>query len=88
MKKRQKGSDWLLPGKIDVGFLVLVLVLLTIGLLMLFSASYAYCYAQFNNSYHFILRQALFAVIGVVAAIAGAIAYILNFGKRVDRISE
>ena len=31
---------------------------------------------------------AIFAVIGVVAAIAGAIAYILNFGKRVDRISE
>lgn len=30
----------------------------------------------------------LFAVIGAIAAIAGAIAYILNFGKRVDRISE
>ena len=30
----------------------------------------------------------IFAVIGAIAAIAGAIAYILNFGKRVDRIYE
>lgn len=31
---------------------------------------------------------AIFAVIGAIAAIAGTIAYILNFGKRVARISE
>ena len=30
----------------------------------------------------------IFAVIGAVAAIAGAVAYILNFGRRDDRISE
>lgn len=53
-------------GKLDIGFFSLVFILLAIGLVMLFSASYAYCYAQFNNSYHFILRQAFFAVIGVV----------------------
>ena len=32
---------------------------------MLFSASYAYSYAYFGNSYKFISRQAIFAVIGV-----------------------
>ncbi|MBE6781585.1 MAG: cell division protein FtsW [Ruminococcaceae bacterium] len=32
---------------------------------MLFSASYAYSYTYFGNSYRFILRQAIFAVIGV-----------------------
>jgi cell division protein FtsW len=32
---------------------------------MLFSASYAYSYAYFDNSYKFILRQSIFAVIGV-----------------------
>ena len=53
-------------GKMDLGFFSLVLLLLAIGLVMLFSASYAYSYAQFNNSYHFIIRQAIFAVIGVI----------------------
>lgn len=66
MKKTSKVSEWILPGKLDVGFLVLVLILLTVGLLMLFSASYPYAEAYFNNSYHFILRQAIFAVVGIV----------------------
>ncbi len=55
------------PGKIDITFLSLVLLLLTIGLIMLFSASYAYSYTYYGNSYRFIVRQAAFAVIGVVA---------------------
>ncbi|MBR2044321.1 MAG: putative lipid II flippase FtsW [Clostridia bacterium] len=53
-----------------MGFLSLVLILLSVGLVMLFSASYAYCHARFNDSYHFILRQAIFAVIGVVLMMA------------------
>lgn len=52
-------------GKMDFTFLSLVLILLTIGLVMLFSASYAYSYSRFGNSYKFITRQAIFAVIGV-----------------------
>lgn len=36
---------------------------------MLFSASYAYAYYYFNNSFHFIQRQAIFAVLGVGAMI-------------------
>ncbi len=62
-------------GKLDIGFLSLVLILLSIGLVMLFSASYAYCYAQFGDSYKFIIRQAIFAVIGVV---------IMLFLSRID----
>lgn len=54
-------------GKIDITFLAFVLILLTVGLVMLFSASYAYSYAYYNNSYKFITRQALFAVVGVIA---------------------
>ncbi len=53
-------------GKIDIVFLSLVLVLLTVGLVMLFSASYAYSYTYYGNSYRFIVRQAGFAVIGVI----------------------
>ncbi len=53
-------------GKIDITFLSFVLILMTIGLVMLFSASYAYSYEYYGNSYKFISRQALFAVVGVI----------------------
>ena len=65
--KNKKGKLSNSPGKIDITFLSLVLLLLTIGLIMLFSASYAYSYTYYGNSYRFIVRQAAFAVIGVVA---------------------
>ncbi len=47
-----------------------VMILLTVGLVMLFSASYAFAYYNYGNSYKFIVRQAEFAVIGVVIMIA------------------
>ncbi|MCI8648531.1 MAG: putative lipid II flippase FtsW [Anaerotruncus sp.] len=47
-------------------FLVLVLTLVFIGLIMLFSASYAYAYYNKGDSFHYIKRQLLFAVAGVV----------------------
>lgn len=52
-------------GKVDIVFLSLVLVLLTVGLVMLFSSSYPYSYTYYGNSYFFIVRQAIFAVVGV-----------------------
>lgn len=66
-KKRNKSFSLKQQGKIDITFLSLVLILMTIGLVMLFSASYAYSYTYFGNSYHFIFRQSIFAVIGVAA---------------------
>ena len=63
--KRKKSKFWQ-EGKLDITFLSFVLILLTIGLVMLFSASYAYSYQYYNNSYKFILRQFIFAVLGVV----------------------
>ena len=50
----------------DASFLIIVLILLTFGLIMLFSASYAYALYLYNDSFHFIKRQALFAIVGVV----------------------
>lgn len=64
-KKTKKESSFWQEGKLDVTFLSFVLILLSIGLIMLFSASYAYSYTYFGNSYRFILRQAIFAAIGV-----------------------
>ncbi len=67
MAEKKKARSVLLwqEGKMDITFLSLVLILLSIGLVMLFSASYAYSYTYFGNSYRFITRQAIFAVIGV-----------------------
>lgn len=53
---------------IDAPFTVLVLLLLVIGLVALFSASYTDAYYNMDgNSYHYIIRQGLFAVVGIVA---------------------
>ena len=65
MSEKKKSFSFFNKGKIDIAFLSFVLILLSIGLVMLFSASYAYSYTYFGNSYRFILRQAIFAVIGV-----------------------
>lgn len=54
-------------GRFDMPFLVLVLALLGIGLVMLFSSSYASSYYYMENSYYYILRQLIFAVMGVAA---------------------
>ncbi len=62
--KNKKNSYWQ-SGKIDITFLSLVLILLTIGLVMLFSASYAYSYENYGNSYKFIIRQSIFAALGI-----------------------
>ncbi len=69
VKKRKTKSSLVQQGKMDITFFGLVAVLLTVGLVMLFSASYAYSYAYFGNSYRFISRQAIFAVVGFVLMI-------------------
>lgn len=66
--------------KIDSTFSGLVLVLLAIGLISLCSASYVVSYYQFENSWHFIIRQLIFAIIGVVAMfVVGNIDYKILF---------
>lgn len=54
-------------GKMDLTFFSLVIIILTIGLVMLFSASYAYAYARYDDSYLFISKQFILAVVGVIA---------------------
>lgn len=68
-------------GKIDITFLILIFVILSFGLIMLFSSSYAYAYYYFNDSFHFIKKQAVFAIAGVSAMIL--ISYInYNYIKK------
>ncbi len=65
LKRKKSNNEFWLKGKMDFGFLTLIFVLLTTGLLMLFSSSYAFALVEEGDSYHYIKRQLLFAVVGV-----------------------
>ena len=54
----------------DMPFFILVVSILAVGLVCLFSASFAYSYYQHGDSYHYISRQLLFAVLGLIGMIA------------------
>jgi cell division protein FtsW len=65
--KHTKKKKQLFKGGFDLPFLVLVVILLLLGLVMLFSASYAVAYYYHNgDSFYYIKRQAVWAVLGVV----------------------
>lgn len=69
-KKRKKFRVFSARAGMDLPFFFLVMTLLVIGLVMLFSASYASASYYQHDSYFFIKRQLIFAVIGVAAMIA------------------
>ena len=55
---------------VDLTFLVMVMLLLVFGLVMMFSASYAQGYYREGNSYHYIVRQLVWAALGLLAMFA------------------
>lgn len=66
--KPSKNSSRPKQGRIDMFYLVFILILLIVGLVMLFSASYVYSYYyEKGDSFWYIRRQAIFAVLGVIA---------------------
>ncbi|MDP4152653.1 MAG: putative lipid II flippase FtsW [Bacillota bacterium] len=52
---------------IDLPFLIIVIVLLFAGLIVMFSASHANAYYRYGDSYYFIKKQFVFALVGIVA---------------------
>ena len=46
--------------------LIATLILVAIGLVMVYSSSHIWAEAKFNDSFYYIKRQALFAVVGLV----------------------
>ena len=64
-------------GKIDLTFLILVLIILTIGLIMLFSASYVDALYREGDSFFYIKKQLIFAVVGVIAMLF--IGYVVDY---------
>lgn len=59
-------------GSYDWGLVTVVVSLLALGLVMVFSASYAQGVVGFENPYYFIMRQVIWATIGVVTLLVAA----------------
>ena len=55
-----------LRGGMDIPLLVITLILVCFGLVMVFSASYADALNRRGDSYYYIKRQAIFAVLGIL----------------------
>lgn len=68
-KKKKKTKFFDIGLGLDMPFCLLVLVLLTIGIIMMFSASYPIAYAETGDSYYYLKRQIIFALIGIAAMI-------------------
>ncbi len=70
IKKRKKPFFYAAAG-FDVPFLIILLAILVVGLISLYSAGYAYAFYHYEgDSMYFIKKQALFALIGLVALFA------------------
>ncbi len=68
-KKKKKFKFFDIGLGLDMPFCLLVLVLLTVGIIMMFSASYPIAYAETGDSYYYLKRQVIFAVLGIGAMI-------------------
>lgn len=66
VKKRNRSNTLAKDRSMDTAFLLIVLVLLAFGLIMVFSASYAYALNYEGDSFYYIKRQGLYAVLGVI----------------------
>lgn len=55
---------------IDIPFIIIMLALLIIGITMMFSASYPVAFYEIGDSYYYLKRQLIFAVIGLVIMFA------------------
>ena len=69
--KRKKHFSLLSIGKgLDVPFCMLIVLLLAIGITMMFSASYPVAFYEIGDSYYYLKRQLLFALVGLAIMLA------------------
>ncbi len=73
-KPKKKLKAFRVGAGIDMPFMILVIVLLVCGIIMMFSASYPIAYYGEGNSYYYLIRQGIFALIGV--AIMFVVSYV------------
>lgn len=65
-KKNKISTQKIKRGGIDIPFLVLTLIILMIGLIMMFSAGHVQAQSKYHDSYYFIKRQGIFAILGLI----------------------
>jgi len=65
--KKSIWQNYVALGGFDTVFLGLVIMLVTIGIIMMFSASYVSASVYEGDPYHYVKRQAGFAVLGLIA---------------------
>lgn len=70
-RKRKIQFSLLSIGKgLDIPFCMLIVLLLAIGITMMFSASYPIAFYEIGDSYYYLKRQLIFAVLGLAVMIA------------------
>ncbi len=55
---------------IDIHLFVIVILLLLLGLIAMYTSSYASAYYKYGNSYHYVINQFIYSVVGVIAMLA------------------
>ncbi|MGM9618596.1 MAG: putative lipid II flippase FtsW [Oscillospiraceae bacterium] len=70
IREKERRSRAAARGPLDVPFLILVIVLTLVGLATLLSASFPYAEKVYGDPLHLFIRQAIFAVLGVVVMLA------------------
>ena len=55
--------------KIDKYLLIDIIILMLLGLLMIYSSSYIWAEYKFNNSFHYLIYQGFFVIIGIILMI-------------------
>ena len=66
MGKKRRKNDKYVTNSIDYILLITVLLLLALGLIMVLSASSPKALAESGNSYSYFIKQAIFAILGLV----------------------
>ncbi len=66
-KKKVKTYSSFLNNSIDFTLLIVILILLSLGLIMVLSASSPKSLSDYGTSYHFFIRQLIFALLGIFA---------------------
>ncbi len=71
VKNKSRLKLFSLSTGMDLPFLILLMLILVVGLVCLYSAGYAYAYYYYDgDSYYFIKRQVLFALLGLGVMLA------------------
>ena len=88
-KQKKKFRLFSVANGFDMPMFILLMILLVVGLISLYSASYVYSFYKNGDSYLYIKRQLVFALLGVVAMLVMTIfiiIYLKFYRKYTERL--